>query len=144
MINEMLLYLIDIDQLNIELFRSGNASTPNFSEVRALKDLTTYQKVDDEGEQVLWVIANGGGFSTFDHITSGMKRQGKNIWKLKKGALLPAELRLVRDYTPGKKGHYMIAPLMDMTLEKYLKLINDFGKDSSKCIKLTSEEIKNG
>lgn len=144
MINEKMLYLIDIDLLGIELFRSGNASSPNFSEVRALKDTTVYTKPGKDGEPVLWVKANGNGFSTFDYITSGMKRQGKNIWKLRKGALLPADLRLVEDRTPGKKGHYMIAPIFDMTLEKYLKLLNDFGRDGAKCIKLTAEEIKNG
>ncbi len=73
-----------------------------------------------------------------------MKRQGKNVWKIKKGALIPQGLRIIHDRTPTKKGHFMIAPDRDMPLMKYLGLLQDIGSDIKKCIKLTSQEIQNG
>lgn len=139
MINQELLFIEDFEELQRPLFRSGNSSNPNFSHTRALKDLTIYDR-----QGVSYVRANGNGFSTFDHITTGMKKQGKNVWKIKKGAVIPLGLKVVSDKTPGKKGHYMIAAEMDMPLMKYLGLLQELGTDITKCVKLTSQEIQNG
>lgn len=139
MINPELLFIEDFEELQRPLFRSGNASSPNFSQNRALKDVTTYNKFG-----IVYVRANGNGFSTFDHLTTGMKRQGKNVWKIKKGVVIPAELKIVHDRTPTKKGHFMIVPDKDMPLMKYLGLLQELGSDMTKCVKLTSQEINNG
>ncbi len=90
-------YLMDVADLPFELFRGGNAGGFQFHEERALKDCVTYSK-----DGVIYVRANLTGFSCFDNITNRMKRQGKNIWKLKKGALLPSEVKLVKDK---RRGH---------------------------------------
>jgi hypothetical protein len=121
-----------------DLYRSGNASSPNFSQNRALKDVPIYDK-----NGIPHVRAIGNGFSTFDHITSGMKRQGKNVWKIKKGIVVPQGLKIVHDRTPNKKGHFMIAPEKDMPLMKYLGLLQELGSDVTKCVKLTPQEIQN-
>ncbi len=139
MINTKLLFIENFDDLQRPLFRSGNSLSPNFSQSRALKDISVYEK-----SGITYVRANGNGFSTFDHITSGMKRQGRNIWKIKKGILVPTGLIIVHDRTPTKKGHFMIAPDKDMPLMKYLGLLQELGTDTAKCIKLTSQEIQNG
>lgn len=139
MISNELLFIEDFEELQKPLFRSGNSSSPNFSQHRALKDIAVYQKTG-----VAYVRANGNGFSTFDHITTGMKRQGKNIWMIKKGITIPFGLKIVHDRTPGKKGHYMIAPNQDMPLMKYLGLLQELGADMTKCVRLTPREIQNG
>ena len=103
------------------------------------KDVTTYEK-----SGIVYVRANGNGFSTFDHLTTGMKRQGKNVWKIKKGIPIPAGLKVVHDRTPTKKGHFMIAPDKDMPLMKHLGLLQELGSDMTKCVKLTPQEVQNG
>jgi hypothetical protein len=139
MISETLLFIKDIDELQRPLFRSGNATSPNFSENRALKDLLTFEK-----NGVVHVRANGNGFSTFSYITEGMKLQGKNVWIIIRGARLPESIRLVHDRTPGKRGHYMLAPEKDMPLMKYLGLLQELGADPGRCRKLSPVEIKDG
>ena len=139
MINQKLLFIENFEELQRPLYRSGNASSPNFSQNRALKDVITYEKTG-----MTYVRANGNGFSTFDHITTGMRRQGKNVWKIKKDALIPSGLKIVHDGTPTKEGHFMIAPERDMPLMSYLGLLQELGSDMAKCIKLSSQEIKNG
>jgi len=134
-----LLFIEDFEELQRPLFRSGNSTSPNFSQNRALKDILIYERAG-----VAYVRANGNGFSTFDHITTGMKRQGKNVWKIKKGVSIPIGLKVVHDRTPTKKGHFMIAPDKDMPLMKYLGLLQELGSDMAKCVKLTSQEIQNG
>lgn len=120
MINQELLFIEDFEELQRPLFRGGNSSNPNFSHTRGLKYLTIYDR-----QGVAYVRANSNGFSMFDHITTGMKKQGKNVWKIKKGAVIPAGLTVVSDGTSGKKGHYMIAPEKDMPLVKYLGLLKN-------------------
>ncbi|WP_308363652.1 MULTISPECIES: hypothetical protein [unclassified Microbulbifer] len=132
-------YLMDVADLPFDLFRGGNASGFQFHEDRAMKDCYTYMK-----DGVIYVGANLTGFSCFDHITDRMKRQGKNVWKLKRGALLPVDLKLVRDERRGHEGHYMLAPAKDMPIRKYIGLLEELERDPSKCTKLTPQEIRNG
>jgi hypothetical protein len=139
MINAELLYIENFEELQRPLYRSGNSVSPGFSENRALKDIYIYER-----SGITYVKANGNGFSTFDHITTGMKRQGKNVWMIKKGIPIPTGLKIVHDRTPTKKGHFMIAPEIDMPLMKYLGLLQELGADMSKCVKLTPQEILNG
>lgn len=61
-----------------------------------------------------------------------MRNPGKKVWRIKKGAILPPELKLVKDQRPGHKGHYMIAPSKNMPLKKYLGLLEELGLDRSK------------
>ncbi|WP_166840335.1 hypothetical protein [Rheinheimera pleomorphica] len=139
MISFELLYIENFEELQRPLYRSGNSVSPGFSESRALKDIVTYERAG-----IAYVKANGNGFSTFDHITTGMKRQGKNVWMIKKGIPIPAGLKIVHDRTPTKTGHFMIAPETDMPLMKYIGLLQELGGDMSKCVKLTPQEILNG
>jgi len=89
------------------------------------------------------VIANGNGFSAFDHITKIMGKPGKKVWRIKKGVLLPHELKLVKDKRPGHEGHYMIAPSTNMPLKKYLGLLEELGLDRSKVQLVTNMELAN-
>jgi hypothetical protein len=132
-------YLMDVTDLPVDLFRGGNATGFQFHEDRALKDCQTYGR-----DGVTFVRANLTGFSCFDHITERMKRQGKNIWKLKKGVAIPAELCLVKDSRVGYEGHFMIAPLRDMPLKKYVGILEELERDPARCVKLTPQEIRNG
>jgi len=111
----------------------------SFHEDRALKDCVTYER-----DGVTFVSANLTGFSCFDHITERMKQQGRNVWKLRKGVAIPTELGLVKDLRPGYEGHFMLPPLRDMPLKKYVGIIEELERDPSKCVKLTPQEIRNG
>lgn len=112
MISSEDLYMMDVDALHADLYRMGNAASPNFSESRSLKDCSV---IDRDGFKI--VLANGYGFSAFSFITPDMRRGGK-IWRIKKGTPLPHDLRLVKDLT--RQGHYMLAPAVSMPLSKFL------------------------
>ncbi len=71
------------------------------------------------------VMADGNGFSTFDHLTPIMKKPGKKVWQIKKGANLPAELRLIKDLCSGHEGHFMIAPTANMPFAKFIGLLQE-------------------
>lgn len=137
MVSEEDLYIMDINSLHEDLFRMGNAGSPSFSESRGLKDCFI---VEVDGIKI--VKANGNGFSAFSAVTSTMKRKGKNVWKIKKGANL-GQLRVVKDMRPDHNGHFMLAPVQDMPFKKYLGILEEFGLDKSKCVKLTPAEIAN-
>jgi hypothetical protein len=132
-------FLMDLGNLPFDLFRGGNASGFQFHEERALKDCIVYPR-----DGVQFVSAANSGFSCFDHLTPRMRQQGRNVWKLRKGAMLPEELRLVKDQRRGHEGHYMLVPMRDMPVYKYVGLIQELERDPSKCVKLTPEEIRNG
>ena len=139
MISPSEFFLMDVADIPFDLYRGGNTMGFQFHEERALKDCITFPK-----DGVMYVRANLTGFSCFDRITDRMKRQGKNIWKLKKGVLLPPELKLVKDQRRGHEGHFMLAPVHDMPLKKYIGLLEELERDPTKCVKLTPQEIKNG
>ena len=139
MISTAEFFLMDITDLPFNLFRGGNATGFQFHEDRAQKDCVTYTK-----DGVIYVSANLTGFSCFNQITNRMRRQGKNIWKLKTGIVIRPELKLVKDQRRGHEGHFMLAPHKDMPLNDYIALIQELERDPTKCVKLTPEEIKNG
>lgn len=132
------LYIMDIGEFTHDLYRMGNATWPKFDEDRARSDVVI-KKVDG----IEKVIANGNGFSAFDHLTKTMQKPGKKIWRIKKDAIIPKELRVVKDMRKGHEGHYMLAPSDNMTLKKYLGILEELGLDRTKVVKLTVQEIAN-
>lgn len=121
------LYIMDVAEFTKDLYRMGNATWPAFTEERARVDVALVKQ-----NGIDMVVANGNGFSAFDHLTKVMKRPGKKVWRIKKGASLPPELRLVKDKRPGYEGHYMIAPTKTMPLKKYLGALEELGLDRSR------------
>lgn len=103
------LYIMDVGEFTKDLYRMGNAVWPAFTEDRAKVDVVIIRQ-----DGIETVIANGNGFSAFDHLTKIMRKPGKKIWRIKKGVPLPTELKLVKDKRPGHEGHYMIAPSKNM------------------------------
>lgn len=138
MINLDDLYIYEVNQFSETLYRMGSSGAPGFTEERATRDVMIVMR-----EGVNMVVSNGNGFSAFNYLTPIMKRPNKKIWRIKKGATLPAGLKLVKDLRPGHDGHYMIAPEKDMPLKKYLGLLEELGMDRSKVIKLTAQEVSN-
>ncbi|MEN9865783.1 MAG: hypothetical protein RL748_1373 [Pseudomonadota bacterium] len=121
------LYIMDVASFTKDLYRMGNATWPAFTEERARTDVVI---LIQDGVEI--VVANGNGFSAFDHMTKIMQKPGKKVWRIKKGADLPPELKLVKDRRPGHEGHYMIAPAKNMPLKKYLGVLEELGLDRSK------------
>jgi hypothetical protein len=121
------LYILDIANFTKDLYRMGNAIWPKFDEDRARVDVVIILRNDIEV-----VLANGNGFSAYDHLTSTMKKPGKKIWRIRKGVSLPPELKLVKDMRPGHEGHYMIAPAAEMPLKKYLGALEELGMNRLK------------
>lgn len=68
------LFIMDVGEFTKDLYRMGNATWPKSDEGRARVDVVITQ---EEGIDV--VIANGNGFSAFDHLTKIMKKPGKNV-----------------------------------------------------------------
>ncbi|OZG70382.1 hypothetical protein BTA51_26445 [Hahella sp. CCB-MM4] len=132
------LYIMDVVEFGKYLFRMGNTTWPAFTEQRARIDVVI---VKQNGIET--VIANGNGFSAFDHLTPIMRKPGKKVWRIMKGANLPAELRLVKDLRPGHEGHYMIAPSRNMPLKKFLGLMEELGLDKSRVQILSEGDIAN-
>lgn len=132
------LYIMDVASFTKDLYRMGNATWPAFTEDRARTDVII--SIQD-GVEI--VIANGNGFSAFDHMTKIMQKPGKKVWRIKKGAALPPELKLVKDNRPGHEGHYMIAPAKNMPLKKYLGALEELGLDRSKVQLVVTGGISN-
>jgi hypothetical protein len=121
------LFTIDVAELTKDLYRMGNATWPAFTEERARVDVVI-QKLDG----IETVIANGNGFSAYDHLTPTMQKPGRRVWRIRKGAALPPEIALVKDRRPGHEGHYMLAPAKSMPLKKYLGALEELGLDRSR------------
>ena len=68
-----------------------------------------------------------------------MKRKGKNVWKMKKGSVLPQGVVVVKDLTD--EGHYMMAPELEMPFKKFLGLLEEFGCNQNIAVKLSPQEI---
>jgi hypothetical protein len=132
------LYIMDVGEFTKDLYRMGNATWPSFTEDRARVDVVIVKR---DGIDV--VKANGNGFSAFDHVTQIMRKPGKKIWKIRRGATIPKELKLVKDNRPGHAGHYMIAPAEDMTLKKYLGVLEELGLDRTKVVLVNRSELAN-
>lgn len=132
------LYIMDVGEFTTNLYRMGNATWPKFDEDRARTDVVITKR---DGVDI--VVANGNGFSAFDHLTRIMRKPGKKVWRINKGAMIPDGLKLVKDQRPGHEGHYMIAPASNMPLKKYLGLLEELGLDRTRVVKLDGKEIQN-
>jgi hypothetical protein len=138
MITPESLYIMDVGEFTKNLYRMGNATWPKFDEDRARVDVVITKQ-----DGIDMVVANGNGFSAFDHLTKIMRKPGKRVWKIMKGAPLPQELKIVKDMRPGHDGHYMIAPARNMTLKKYLGVLEELGLDRSRVKLVTKSELAN-
>jgi len=134
-----LLLILDLNHLHVDMFRMGNLGWPNFSEDRARKDVLL---ISVNGVET--VIANGNGFSAFDHLTSTMRRPDRKIWRVKAGAQIDKRIRIVKDLRPGHEGHYMFAATQNMPLSDYLKVFDNLYQDKRYCRLLTSAEVHHG
>ena len=104
----------------IALYRQGNANSPRMDNVRADKDIATFE---DRGViYVMTTLQDGtspGGISTF--ATLG---RGKNWWKLDSTTDIPAELKLVND----RENHWLWQPHSIMLLEDYKIALRQVGE----------------
>lgn len=122
------IYILDVVEVTKDLFRMGNATWPVFTDERVRKDVKIQMR---NGVEI--VVADGNGFSAYDHITPVMKKPGKKIWRIRKGASLGDDLVLAQDRRPGQEGrHYFIAPKRTMPLKKYLGALEELGMDRSR------------
>jgi hypothetical protein len=131
-----LLLPLDMNPLEMDLYRMGNASWPGFSQDRAMVDL----KIDIlNGVEI--VRANGNGFSASTKITEFMKRPGKKIWLIGAGIKIDGKIQVVKDMRIGHDGHYMFAPIQDMPLMEYLKIMAEMCLDKVHCRLLSQQEV---
>ena len=121
------LYILDVTQFSKDFYRMGNGTWPLFTDERARIDVAvSVQNV------VEVVVADGNGFSAFDTIIPAMRQQGRKVWRIMKGAVIPPELVLVKDLRPNHAGHYVIAPATTMPLKKYLGALEELGMDRNR------------
>ena len=117
-------YLLRIEasmKLDIDLYRSGNATTPRFDNVRD-KDVVKYK---DSESGLAKVKGLSGGISTFT-----APRPEANWWWIKAGTVVPPKLVVTRDTNDPKTGitHYTIRPAEDMLLTEYIAQMQKFLK----------------
>jgi hypothetical protein len=95
----------------IDLFRSGNSSSPRLDNVRISgpdPDVDTFA----DHTHMIWVIANGKSVSSSDAVDPTWT--GKP-WRLPAGSTFPDILRLWED----DPGHWVSEPVNTMTLADY-------------------------
>jgi len=118
------LFVSDYTTFVADLYRSGNSTSPRLDHLRPDHDAHVYEK-----NGVKWIRADGNGISTF---TSHDPRK-RNWWKIPKGTVIPAKLKLVSDRRPGHEHHFMIAPSIDMLLSEFVMLVDQI---RAHCIKV--------
>lgn len=115
-------YLVRIEasmKIDVDLYRSGNSSSPRFDNVRD-KDVVKFK---DPATGLTRVKALSGGVSTF---TS--PKPENNWWWIKAGTVVPPHLVVTRDHTDPKTRvtHYTIRPATDQFLTDYITQLQNF------------------
>jgi hypothetical protein len=115
-------YLVRIEasmKIDVDLYRSGNASSPRFDNVRD-KDIVKFK---DPGTGLTKVKGMSGGISTFT-----APRPENNWWWIRAGTVVPASLVVTRDHTDPKTNitHYTIRPASDILLTEYVAQMQKF------------------
>jgi hypothetical protein len=104
-------YFATMGSTPVDLYRCGNASSPNLDRVRTSgPDRDVDSHVDASG--TTWVEANGKGVST---VTAPDQSWRGKPWRLPAGSPYPDELLVWLD----EPGHYAWAPAKDMTLQDF-------------------------
>lgn len=115
MLTSQEIYISDYTELFLDLYRFGNSTSPRFDNIRPMKDA----RIEDRNG-IKYIIADGNGVSAFASVASGKK----NTWKIPKGTVLPAGVKLVIDKRSGHESHYMLAPERTMKLSEFHALMD--------------------
>ena len=115
-------YLIRIEasmKIDVDLYRSGNSSSPRFENVRD-KDIVKFK---DQGTGLTMVKGMSGGISTFT-----APKPESNWWWIKAGTVVPNKLTVTRDHTDPKTQitHYTIRPASSMLQTEYIEQMQKF------------------
>jgi hypothetical protein len=115
-------YLIRVEasmKIDVDLYRSGNASSPRFDNVRD-KDIVKYR---DPETGLTMAQGMSGGISTFT-----APKPENNWWWIRAGTSVPPKLTVTRDHTDPKTGitHYTVRPSNDMLLADYITQMQSF------------------
>lgn len=83
------------------------------------------------------IVADGNGVSVY--TLEGIQRERLTgfAWRFRKGTPVPAGLSVVSD--PLKKGHYVIAPVQNMPVDKYKGLLEELGLRCEKFLKIRED-----
>lgn len=113
-----------------DLLRIGNATSPRLDNLRP-RDLDLFER-----NGVMMVIANGKGISLVNEKRLKETGMSGTVWKVPAKTPMPLGLGLNPDSDPRKGGHYFICPVGDMTLSRYLSLLNELALHCEKVGKL--------
>jgi hypothetical protein len=72
---------------------------------------------------IVVVIANQKGISVFDKDAIDKSPMSGWVWEFHPNTSLPQGLKLVND----RQGHYCIAPIVNMPVDKYKGLLEELG-----------------
>lgn len=136
MITPQNLYILDLRELERELFRMSFPPEGLFPDRRVTRDFVTQQIGN-----VTWVLPGGLGFSLSDHVTDAMKKPGREVFVLSRGTPLPDGVVLSLDKTPGSKGHYMLCPAYPMPAAEFVGKLQRFADNPLFCRKLAQSEV---
>lgn len=99
----------------MDLFRIGTADSPRLERIRTNRDVDLYER-----NGITMVRANGKGVSLFTEEEIRKTRFEGWAWKVPHGTQMPSGLGLHDDH----KGHYMICPVSDVSVDEYKALLN--------------------
>ena len=106
------LYMLDED-----LFRIGNASTPNLHNIRP-RDMDTFAQKD-----IMMVISNGKGISLGNQEWIDRSKMSGWLWRIPKSTPLPRGLAVSPDQKSPQKGHFLLCPSETMPMARYYGLL---------------------
>jgi len=110
-----------------DVFQLGNKADSRLSHIRP-KDVDT---IEINGITV--VIANGMGISVFDSNDIRRVQMTGWVWKIPANTHMPTGLKLVQD----KPGHYCIAPISNMPIDKYKGLLEELALSATRVFEKT-------
>lgn len=114
-----------------EVFRVGNSTSHRLTSIKAREvNVVVIQAVPV-------IVADGNGVSVF--TLEGIRREGLSgfAWRFRKDTPLPHGLKLVSDSQ--KKGHYVIAPVQNMPVDKYKGLLEELGLRCEKYLRVKED-----
>ena len=113
-----------------DIYRVGNSTSHKLTAIR-VGEVDVY-----EVDGVKTVIANGKGISGF--TLRGLQDEGLTgfAWLFPQGTMVEPGLKLVDDDKPE---HYVLAPVANMPLEEYKRLLENMGRKCSKHFKIRKD-----
>ena len=129
-------YISDIREIERDLYRNGNSSTPKFTNKEGNIRSQDSKLFTDPNTGIVYVLPSHAGVSA-NEIFDG----GKNRWKIKANSPIPPGLAIAVDLvTPG---HVHIVATKRMKQSEYISLLETMFEKAEKIVNIQAELVLN-